>query len=206
MVVEMSVDQAARPRLRPGARFALAGVALDFVLAAGLGAFRTAHGSVGLRHVEGPLPTVAMVVAMAAPGVLALVGIAIDRPILFGAAAFACGPLMIISILAFPFLISCVLLILAFAEAQTSQLSPLFVAALIFVIFPVPIAIGLRILITETREFTYAFPGGSEGGEYFTPAHAVLCIALVAADLAFVSVLARLTAAPIRTPRRPARV
>ncbi|MGE5654901.1 MAG: hypothetical protein ACM3ZQ_11700, partial [Bacillota bacterium] len=114
-------------------------------------------------------------------GVLALIGIAINRPILFGAAGFACGTLIIVSVIAFPFLIASALLIAAFIQAQTGELSPWAAVALIFVGFPVSVAIGLRTLIFQTGEFTYTFPGGSEGGEYFTPAHAVVCIAFVVA-------------------------
>jgi hypothetical protein len=179
------------PMSRPGTTLAVAGAATDLVLAAALGLVRATHSSVGLRHVEGPLPTVAIVVALAAPGVLALVGVAIRRPILFGAAGFACGPLIIVSVIAFPFLVAGGLLIAAFVRAQTAKLSPGGVVALIFVTFPVTVALGLRTLILQTREFTYTFPGGSEGGEYFTPAHAVVCIAFVVAGIAFVATLAR---------------
>ncbi len=143
-------------------------------------------------------------IALSAPGVLALIGIAVNRPILFGAAGFACGPLIVVSILAFPFLIACVFLVLAFAHAQTAKLSPMAVVALILVTFPVSIAIGLRTLILQTRQYTFTFPGGSEGGDYFTPAHAVLCIALVAIGLVVVATLALFTAAP--TPRTRPRV
>jgi hypothetical protein len=177
---------------RPGTKLAAAGAATDLALAAALGIVRATHSSVGLRHVEGPLPTVAIAFALAAPGVLALIGIAINRPILWGAAGFACAPLIIVSIIAFPFLIASALLIAAFVQAQTPKRTPPWpLVALIFVAFPLTITIGLRTLIVETREFTYAFPGGSEGGDYFTPAHAVFCIALVLAGTAFVTALAR---------------
>ena len=191
---------------RPGTKLALAGAGIDLALAGAIGVFRATHSSAGQWHMEGPLPTTALAVAMAAPGVLALIGIAIHRPILFGAAGFACGPLIVVSILAFPFLIACVLLVLAFAQAQTAKVPPMAVVALIFVTFPFSIAIGLRTLIFQTREFTYNGPsGGSEGGDYFTPAHAVLCIALVAAGLAFCATLAYFTTAPLpRTRRRVA--
>jgi hypothetical protein len=187
---------------RPGTKTALFGAGFDLMLAAGIGVIRATHGSVGQRHAEGSLPTLAIAIALAAPGVLALVGIAINRPILFGAAGFACGPLIVVSVIAFPFLIASALLILAFIQAQTATLTPLAAVALIFVTFPVSIAIGLRTLIFQTREFTYTYPGGSEGGEYFTPAHAVFCIALVAAGLVFAATLAQFTAEPVPHARR----
>ena len=188
-------------RLLPGSKLALAGAATNLTLAAGLGAIRTINGSVGQRHVEGPLPTLAIVIAFAAPGVLALIGIAIDRPVLFGAAGIACLPLTIVSIAAIPILLPAVLLLLAFARATSAQRSQSLLGGLVLVGFQAPIVAGLWILITDTREFTYNFPGGSEGGEYFTPGHAAFCIAIVAVDLLIASALARLSAP---TPTRRA--
>ena len=180
-------------RPRPGSKLALAGAVTNLALAALLGAVRATHGSVGQRHVEGPLPTLAIVIAMAAPGVLALIGVAIDRPVLFGAAGIACPPLAIVSVAAIPMFIPAVLFLLAFARATSTQRSLSLLGGLVLVGFQAPILVGLWILITETREFTYNFPGGSEGGDYFTPGHAGLCIAIVAVDLLIASALARLS-------------
>jgi hypothetical protein len=185
-------------RLRPGSKLALAGAATNLALAAGLGAIRATNGSVGQRHVEGPLPTLAIVIAMAAPGVLALIGVAIDRPVLFGAAGIACPPLAIVSVAAIPMFIPAVLFLLAFARATSTQRSLSLLGGLVLVGFQAPILVGLWILITETREFTFNFPGGSEGGDYFTPGHAGLCIAIVAVDLVITSAVARLNPAPAR--------
>jgi len=185
-------------QLRPGSKPALAGAVINLALAAGLGLIRTTNGSVGQRHVEGPLPTLAIVIAVAAPGVLVLIGIAIDRPVLFGAAALACAPLVIVSVAAIPIFLPAVLYFVAFARATNMQRSLSLVDGIVLVGFQAPMLAGLWILITKTGDFTYNFPGGSEGGEYFTRGHAVLCIALVAVDVVIASALARLSPAPRR--------
>jgi hypothetical protein len=177
-------------RHRPSKKPALLGAGLDLALAAALGAIRTAGSSAGLRHVEGPLPTLAMVVAFAAPGVVALIGVAIDRPVLFGAAGFACMPLIFVSIVAFPMVIAGVVLIVAYSQASAVTPSPRLFGGLILGGFFVPILVGLWILITRTAQFTYRYAGGSEGGDYFTPGHAALCIGLVVADVLIVTSLA----------------
>jgi hypothetical protein len=194
----MTTPLAPGRRIRPGTKPALAGAVTNLAVAAGLGAIRATHSSVGQRHVEGRLPTVAIVIAVAAPGVLALIGVAIDRPVLFGAAGIACPPLAIVSIAAIPILLPAVFFLLAFARATSKQRSQSLLGGLVLVGFQAPILVGLWVLITQTREFTYNFAGGSEGGEYFTPGHAGFCIAIVAVDLVIASALARLSPAPRR--------
>ncbi|MDQ1455808.1 MAG: hypothetical protein QOH28_1428 [Actinomycetota bacterium] len=184
--------------MRPGSKLALAGAVTNLAVAAGLGAIRATHSSVGLRHVEGQLPTLAIVITVAAPGVLSLIGVAIDRPVLFGAAGIACLPLTIVSIAAVPIFLPAVFFLLAFARATSTQRSLSLLGGLVLIGFQAPILVGLWVLITQTREFTYRFGGGSEGGEYFTPAHAGFCIAIVAVDLVIASALARLSPAPRR--------
>jgi hypothetical protein len=169
-------------RKRAGTALAGTGAVLDLVLAAAIGGVRVAGGSAGQSRAEGLLPTLAIVAALAAPGVLAVLGIVLDRPALFGAAGLTCGPLIIVSIAAFPILIPCVILFIAFGKATAAR--PLkAVDAIVLVGFPVPVLVGLWILITQTSRYTYNFPGGGESGEYFTAGHAALCIALVAADI-----------------------
>jgi len=182
----------------PGTKLALVGAVTNLAVAAGLGAIRATHSSVGQRHVEGRLPTVAIVIAVAAPGMLALIGVAIDRPVLFGAAGIACLPLTIVSIAAVPMVLPAVFFLLAFARTTSTQRSQSRLGTLVLVGFQAPILVGLWVLITQTREFTYNFGGGSEGGEYFTPGHAGFCIAIVAVDLVIASALARLSPAPRR--------
>lgn len=138
----------------------------------------------------------ALVIALAAPGIVALAGVAIDRPVLFGAASFASWPLAIVSIAAVPILIPATLFLIAFARAETAKRSPTLRAGLILAVFPVPILLGVWVLITNTQEFTYNFAGGSESGEYFTPGHGLFCIALVTLDLLVVTLLARLSPPP----------
>lgn len=187
-----------RHRPRPGTKLALAGAIVDLALAAAVGAIRTAGASAGQAHAEGALPTIAFVVVLAAPGIVALVGIVTARPMLFGAAGFACGPLIIVSIATFPLVVPCALLIAAFVQSQRTQPPAPLLTGLVLVAFPVPLLVGLRILVTATAPFTYNFPGGSESGDYFTPGHAGLCIALVTVDVVLASLLARLGPAPRR--------
>jgi hypothetical protein len=193
MIHGVTLSAGARTDTASGSNLAMTGAVLDLALAAGIGLIRSSGASAGMRHAEGPLPTVAMVVAFAAPGVAALIGIAIKRPVLFGAAAFGCGPLVIFSIAAFPMIIPFVLFFTAFAKAQTGRRRPSLLAGLILGGFAIPIVGGLWILITETSQYTYNFAGGSEGGEYFTAGHAALCIALVVADVIVASTLAWLS-------------
>lgn len=184
---------------RPGLRFVLVGAALSFALAAGIWAIRTAGASVGARHAEGALPSLAMAFAFAAPGILALIGLAIDRPVLSCAAGFGCFPLVFVSIVAFPVVIPGTLFLLAFADAQATRRSLSIPAYVAIVLFPIPLVAGLWILITHTAQYTYALAdGGSEGGDYFTPANAALCIALVAIDIVVVALIARATSGPPR--------
>jgi hypothetical protein len=169
--------------MQPGTKLALTGAALDLVIAVGLGVLRTTLGSTGENHAEGWLPTIALSAAVAAPGVLALVGVVLHRPVLYGAAGVACAPLVIVSIAAFPLVVPCVLLVVAFVRAQESGPAPALPTALLLGGFPVPLVAGVWILVTQTAQFTYNFSGGSESGEYFTPAHATLCIVLVVLDV-----------------------
>ncbi len=120
----------------------------------------------------------------------AITGIVIDRPVLYGAAGSACAPLVVFSIVAFPMVIPCVLLFIAFAKAQTEARSPSFLAGCILAGFLVPIFGALWKLVTDTAQFTYTFAGGSESGDYFTPRNAALCIAIIVADIALAAALA----------------
>ena len=189
-------QSAFRQHRRAGTKPALVGAAIDLVLAAGLGALRATNGSIGERHVEGPLPTLAIVLALAAPGIVAVIGVVIDRPVLFGAAGISCLPLVIVSIAAVPIWIAGALFMVAFARSTSGQRSLSLLGGLVLVGFQAPILVGLWILITETQQYTYNFTGGSEGGDYFTPGHGLLCIALVALDLFVVTLLARLSPPP----------
>ena len=191
-----------RNRPRPGTTLALIGAIAEVAVAAALGAIRSAGASAGQAHAEGALPTIAIVAVVAAPGIVALVGVALARPVLFGAAGFACGPLVILSIVAFPLVVPGGLLLVAFIQSQHAQPSAPLLTGLVFVGFPVPLLVGLRILVTETAQYTYNFPGGSEAGDYFTRAHALQCIALVAVDVGVASFLARLGPAPTPSRRR----
>jgi hypothetical protein len=102
---------------------------------------------------------------------------------------------VIVSIVAFPIALPGLMYFAAFVKAQTGNRGPSLLAGIILGGFALPVFGGLWILITKTSQYTYDFAGGSEGGDYFTARHAVLCIALVAADLVAVSVLAWLSPA-----------
>ena len=168
-------------------RLALAGVLTDLALAAGIGMLRAANSGAGERHAEGLLPTIAIAVVLAGPGVLALIGLVTDRPVLFGAGAIACAPLALVSIAAFPIALPAFLLLLAFVRGEQARPSTPLLTGGIIAGFAALLAAALFSLVTMTSQFTYRAPGGgSESGDFFTPAHAavsivIVCVAVVAA-------------------------
>src|ERR1700687_5351513 len=177
----------------PGTTLAVVGVLADVALAVGLGVLRLTNSQVGERRAEGPLPTLALVSVLIAPGVLALIGVAIARPVLFVVAGIACFPLAILSIAAVPIWLPAVVFLIAFIQASGSGPAaprpwPLFVPG-----FTALLLIAVRILTTGNGQYTYTYPGGSQGGDYFLPSHATLCILLVGLDLVLATVLARLS-------------
>ncbi len=197
----MSAPPPHRVSKRRATNVVLVGVFLDLVVAAGIGIIRTAGSSTGMSRAEGPLPTIALVFAVAAPGIVALVGLATGRPVLYGAAGIACGPLVLVSIAAVPVWIPGVLFLIAFVGAQTAEPTFPLWTGLILGGFPIPLLAGVWILVTETAQYSYSYQGGSESGDYFTAGHAVTCITIVAADIALVSLLARATPARRRAAR-----
>jgi hypothetical protein len=64
--------------------------------------------------------------------------------------------------------------------------------------FTALLLVALRILITGNGQYTYTYPGGSEGGDYFLPSHATFCILIVAVDLVLATALARLSPSAAR--------
>jgi hypothetical protein len=177
-------------RTSSGTTLALVGAGLDLFVAVGIGVFRWRHGSIGQNRAEGVLPTLAIAAALAAPGVLALIGVVTRRPALFGAAGVACFPLVLVSVIAVPIWIASGFLIAAFARSTNARSRISGLDAFVFAGFALPIVAGLWILITETRQYTYNFAGGgSEGGDSFTRGNAVLCIAIVVADLLVATLL-----------------
>jgi hypothetical protein len=194
----MIEQSASGHRWRPGSKPALAGAVTNLALAAGLGAIRATNGSVGERRAEGPLPTVALVVLLAAPGILALIGVATARPVLFGAAGIACLPLAIVSIAAVPIWLPGVLFVIAFVRATSSRCLGPTLAGCIFAGFGFTLVlfVALRLLVSGYARYTYDYPGGSEAGDYIRPAHAAWCILIVTADIFITALFARLSPAP----------
>jgi len=179
-------------RARSGTALALGGIALDLALALLVGLIRNASGPVGERHVEGALPTVAIALAVAAPGIVALVGVVRKRAALYLAAAIACLPIAVISIAVMPIVVPAVLLVAAFLRdpRAAAEFGPL--DGVIAIGFAVPVAVGVLILVTRTVPYSYTFANGHEGGDAFTRGHAVLSIALTVVDIAVVALLSGL--------------
>ena len=62
----------------PGTTLALIAAFADVALTVGLGVLRTTNSQFGQRRAEGLLPTFAFAIVLAAPGIVALIGVAID--------------------------------------------------------------------------------------------------------------------------------
>jgi hypothetical protein len=194
----MAPSPTARRVPTAGTVLAVVGAVADLALAAGLGVLRATNSSVGLRHAEGHLPTLALVIVLAAPGAAALLGVAIARPVLFGAAGFACFPLAVVSVAAVPIWLPGVLFLIAFVRASATRPPAPLLGGTVLVGFTALLLVALRILVTGNGHYTYSYPGGSEGGDYFLPGHATFCILIVVADLVLATVLARLSPSPAR--------
>ena len=186
-------------RVRSGTSFALAGILFDLALALAIGALRNGSGSVGERHAEGALPTVAIALAVAAPGIVALVGVVRRRAALYLAAAIASLPLAIVSIAVVPIWISTALFAIAFFREPGAAVGFGPLDGVIAVGFAVPVFVGLLVMITHTHPYTYRFADGGESGDAFTRANALRSIVLTHVDVAVVAVLASVP----RTRSRP---
>jgi hypothetical protein len=179
-------------RRAPGTTLAVVGALADVVLAAGLGVLRTTNSQVGERRAEGPLPTLALVGVLIAPGLLALIGVAKSRPVLFVVAGIASFPLAILSIAAVPIWLPAVLFLIAFVQASGPAPPPPLIGALVVATFTALLLVAVRILTSGTGQYTYTYRGGSQGGDYFLPSHAAIAIVLVGFDLVLATALARL--------------
>ncbi len=187
----MSVHSERRAR-RPGRTWALVGAGLQLCFATGLAVLRDTNASVGERRAEGMLPTLALAAVFAAPAVLALVGVVIDRPVLFGAAAIASLPAALISIAAFPVLIPAGLLLVAYVQATSTHPSSTAVSTLVvFGTFAGLVLLALAIMLSGKGTYTYAYPdGGSEGGEYYLPGHAALALGILVGGVVLTTAIA----------------
>jgi len=187
-------EAVARHATRRSARtLAVAGVVLDLALAVGVGVLRAVNSTGGQRRAEGPLPTIALALVLAAPGIVALVGVVTGRPVLFGAAGIACAPLALVSIAAFPIAVPAGLLLLAFVRGEHAQPSTPLLTGCIIAGFTAMLTVALYTLVTMTAEFSYNAPGGgSESGDYFTRGHAVTSIVIVCVAIVSATGLSRL--------------
>jgi hypothetical protein len=85
---------------------------------------------------------------------------------------------------------------IAFVRASSTRPHASLLGVLILVGFTVFLFVALRILITGNGHYSYTYPGGSEGGDYFLPGHATSCIFVVGVDLVLAAALARLSPSP----------
>ena len=173
----------------PGARIAWFGVATDVLFAVALAAFRNANSPAGQRHAEGLLPSVALGVIFAAPGIIAAVGLRLRRPPLVAAAGVACAPLLILSIAAFPIVLPASLFALAFAKASGSAPPAGARVAIASGLFVALSVVAMGVWLRDWGQYNYVFAGGSESGDYVLPAHAVVVMVIAAANV-FVTALA----------------
>ena len=97
---------------------------------------------------------------------------------------------LIAKIAAVPVWIPGALFIVAFVRrAQIESPPPLRVAILVAG-FPTFVFGPLLTMITHTSQYTYSFPGGSEGGDYFTPGRAAFAIVVIVADVVAATLIA----------------
>jgi hypothetical protein len=175
----------------PGARFAWSGVAVDLVFAVALAAFRHGNASAGQRHAEGMLPSVALGVICAAPGVIAAIGVRLRCPTLVAAAGIACAPILILSIATFPIVLPASLFAVAFAQA-TGWAPPararVVLAGALFVALSV---VAMVVWLRDWGHYDYVFAGGSESGDYVLPAHAVVAMVIAGANVVLTTLAAR---------------
>jgi hypothetical protein len=169
-----------------GRGWAQAGVLLDLVFAALIGAVRALNTGPGQGRAEGPWASVAFAVVYAGPGLVALVGLTSHRRALVGAGGLACYPLAILSVVAFPLAIVGLLLLIGFgrrpprAWGRTLVALPTFLVAIIAAI---P-------LLLPTADYSFQTVGYGESGEYVPFAHAALAMVLVLIGVAAATAVA----------------
>jgi len=129
------------------------------------------------------IPTIALVVVLAAPGLLGLVALVTRHRTLLLAAGSACLPLGLISIAALPLWIPGALLLLAFLRtAGPARLGP--ASAVITAMFVALLLIALGILVFRTGQYRYTYASGSQEGDFFLPDRAVVSLLITVGDLA----------------------
>ncbi len=179
-----------------------AGVVVELALAVLLGVVRRSGSDVGQRHVEGPIPAVAIVVVLATPGLLALIGLRTRRPAMICAAGVACLPLAPVSIAVIPIVIPAVLFFAAFARADMTEASGTNVARAVAVTFAsaaLVLAAG-ALFVVGMHQYSYSYGGGGDSGSYVPASHALVAVALVGIDLVVTTMGATVRSARTAAP------
>lgn len=175
---------------KSGRTWALCGAVVQIGFAIALGLLRASNSSAGERRAEGILPTLALAAIFAVPGVLALAGVVIDRPILFVVGAAVNVPIAVISIAALPILVPAGLMLMGFAQATRLRPIPLLAALATLSCFIVLTGGALVILVSAKGTYSYTHAGGSEGGDYYLPRQAALALGMVVGGLALTTAIA----------------
>jgi hypothetical protein len=152
-----------------------AGVALDLVLAAAVGAIRTLNTEPGQGRAEGPWASLALAMLVAGPGLVALIGLATQRRALAGAGGLACYPVAILSIVTLPLAIVGLLLLIGFSRRPPRAWARTLVALVTFLLG----AIAAIPLLLPTADYSYQTVGYGESGGYVPVTHAGLAVVLV---------------------------
>ncbi len=183
---------AATPRPRPTPVAGAAGAA-GVILQGGL-AFAVAemhHSDVVAQNAEGWLPALAFASMVAAPAVLALIGLVSSRAILLIAATAACGPLVAVSFI----LAGAWIPALLFAAAGCSMLRAersTGVPGIIAITSPwLGFVVALAVLVSARG----SYEGQGYGGDYYLPSRAAIAIGVL-----LVAVVTAVVAG-LRTPR-----
>lgn len=175
-----------------GVMLGWSGVVVVLALAVLVACVRAIGSTVGQRHAEGPIPTIAFGALLAAPGLLAVIGLLTRRPVMVGAGGVACVPLAILSILTVPILIPAGLLLVAFVradQAEDATLGPVRAAASIGGCVTL-LAVAVGLLVLGMRPYTYEYATGGEQGAYVPASHGVAALAVVGVNLALTTLVA----------------
>ena len=172
-------------RAMPGTRLGEAGAVIELTLAIVAATVRAVGSAIGQRHAEGLLPTVAFGVVLAAPGLLALLGVWMQRPVMLGAAGIACFPLAVMSVIVFPIVLPAVLLLVAFGQTSTGGPTSKLRSVAAFVSPLILLVVASSLLVFGMQPYSYTSATGGEAGAYVTASHAGFAVVLVVVSLAF---------------------
>lgn len=178
-----------------GVLVVLAGAALAVV--------RFVGGTPAERGLEGAMGALALGTVVAAPGVLALLGLA-DRPALLLPAAIVLVPLSFLSFagVTLPLLIPAVMLFVAYGRRSSTQPARPLLAALASasVLVLLVAAVVALFLHEDPRSYTTAHGGGSTS-DVITASESLVSLALATAAIAGGWLLATSAVVPLPGPR-----